>query len=480
MSHRGLVYLQASCRAGLLVLMCAIPRTIAAQVSVQAPISNSTISSTPYLQAASTTCNSEPTVSMGYSFDSSQQTYTFAGAQNLQLVVPASQALSSGPHTIYLKSWNGSNFGCYTAIPVTVADHNDSITVNAPSDGNTLYSPFTLNASAPNCNGQATSSMKYSTDSNQDSNPFSGGSINTSVSTSGLATGWHVLRVKAWGSGGNYCETDLQFNVPPSNGLTPSSTTSQFGQIELNANYTGSYNSCPNDGATNPVSFEWQTQPDCSTNGGSSNSGSTSIGYAPAFPTYGGNSSPAEMGSREFILAPAASGGGVRWFDPLGSDDSATHFQYDLWIYFPATSDINNLQELELDVNHAITSPSKLLYVLGVQCSFGAGVWQISTNGSNWASTGQTCSRSQFSAGSWHHVQIQTQHGSGGNTSIQYNAVAVDGGVTNLTCGGGTCSGTAQSSTWASTIGPNFQMDGTTQNGTVHAYTDAFTIFYWN
>lgn len=455
--------------------MCAAG-TAYAQVSVQAPSNGNVINTTPYLQAASTSCNSEATVSMGYSFDNSSTTYTFAGAQNLQVQVPSSQALSTGPHTIHLKAWNGSNFGCDTPVSVTVADSTDSVKVTSPADGNTLYSPFTLTAAASKCNGQTTSAMKYSTDSNADSGTFNGGSINTSVSTSGLATGWHILRVKAWGSSGSYCETDLQFNVPPSSGIIPATTASEFSQIEINPNYTGTYNSCPNDGATNPIPFQWQTQPDCNTNGGASNRGSTSIGYGPAFPTYKGNASPAEMGSREFVLTPAASGGGVRWFDPLGSSDSATHFVYDLWIYFPSTTDLSNLQELELDVNHATTSPAKLLYVLAVQCSFG-NKWQISPNGSTWQSTDQNCN--SFSAGVWHHVQIESQHGSGGNTSIQYDSIAIDGTVTPLTCSHTTCTGTAQTSTWSSVIGPNFQMDGTTNGGVVHAYVDAFNIFYW-
>lgn len=476
------------CSAGIAFLLCAVSGQAAAQVSVQTPPTSltvtPTVNTTPYLQATSTTCYSEPTVSMGYSFDSSQTTYTFNGAQNLQIQVPASQALSTGPHTINLKSWNASNQGCSTPVPVTVGGSGDAIAITSPADGNTLYSGFTLTASAADCDGQTTSSMEYSTDSNGDSSPFSGGTINTTVSTSGLATGWHILRVKAWGGGGSYCETDLQFNVPPANGLTPSSTAHQFGQIEMDANYTGTYNGCPNDGATNPVDHEWQTQPDCNSTGSSANQGSTTIGYAPAFPTYAGNSSPAEMGSREFVLTAAQSGGGVRWFDPLGADDAATHFIYDLWIYFPTTTDIDNLQELELDVNHAVTTPSKLLYVLGVQCSFGQGRWQVSPNGNTWTTTDQACSRSSFAAGTWHHVQIASEHGSGGDTTIQYESIAVDGAVSNLTCSGSTCLGTAQSnSTWASTIGPNFQMDGqlsgSETQAVVHAYVDAATIFYW-
>jgi hypothetical protein len=473
--------------AGVFALLLTGAAIAAAQdVHVQSPPYNTgvtpVVSETPYLQATSTTCKSSPTVSMGYSFDSSTTTYTFAGAQSLELVVPSAQKLSPGPHTINLKAWSAGN-SCYTAVPVTVADSNDSITISQvgnntgstpelPVNGETLYSPFTLKASAPDCNGVATSSMAYSTDNNSDSSPFDADTFSTSVSTSGLATGWHILRVKAW-AGSNYCESDVQFNVPPTNGLTPASTAKDLPQLEQNLPYTRGYGSCPNDGATDPQYIEWQTQPDCISPG----TGSTSTGYGPAVPTYGG-----EWESREFILTPVASGGDMRFVDPAGYDDSATHFLYDVWVYFPTQTDVDNLREFELDVNHVVNSPSGLFYELSVQCSDSAGRWQISPNAVGWSSTDQDCTvSSEFTPGTWHHIQVESEHGADGATNIKYDSVAVDGNVIPLTCnGGGACTGAAVSKTgWESTIGPNFQMDSTTQYGTVHVYTSAFNIFYW-
>jgi hypothetical protein len=471
--------------ACVFAFLSAVAVTVAAQdVQVQSPPNPSGITPvvtlTPYLQATSTTCKSSPTVSMGYSFDTSTTTYTFDGAQSLELVVPSGQ-LTTGPHTINVKSWSQGN-SCYTPVSVTVAASGDAVAVTAPTEGDTLYSPFTLTAAAPTCNGQTTSSMAYSTDNNGDSSPFNGGSINTAASTSGLATGWHTLRVKAWGSGGNYCETDVQFNVPPSNGITPPSTAVDLPQLEQNPPYTGNYSNCG--GATDPIYNEWQTQPDCNTPGQLNNVGTTTIGYAPAVPTYAGNFSPAEWESREFSLTPAAAGGGVRWVDPAGKDDSATHFIYDIWVYFPTQTDLDNLQELEMDVNHIVNVPSNLFYELSVQCSTSAGFWQYSNyvNGQDkWENTDQPCTiNSLLTPGEWYHIQIESEHGTNGATNMQYDYVAVNGNVIPLTCGGNAYTGTAQPvSNWESTIGPNFQMDGVSDGGVVNVYTDAFNIFYW-
>jgi len=52
--------------------------------------------------------------------------------------------------------------------------------------------------------------MTYSFDSQPDNPPVSATSMNQDISTT---TGTHLLRVKAWGNSGAYCETDLNINV---------------------------------------------------------------------------------------------------------------------------------------------------------------------------------------------------------------------------------------------------------------------------
>ena len=84
------------------------------------------------------------------------------------------------------------------------------ITVSAPLNGTTVPSSFLLQASAPTCVGQNTASMAYSFDSNADHILSGATSIHQMVTDT---AGSHILRVKAWGNSGAFCETDLNIII---------------------------------------------------------------------------------------------------------------------------------------------------------------------------------------------------------------------------------------------------------------------------
>jgi hypothetical protein len=84
------------------------------------------------------------------------------------------------------------------------------VTVSAPGNGVAVASSFLLQAKAATCQTQSTASMAYSFDSNADNILSGATSINQMVSTTG---GSHILRVKAWGNSGAFCETDLNITV---------------------------------------------------------------------------------------------------------------------------------------------------------------------------------------------------------------------------------------------------------------------------
>src|SRR5437016_14632694 len=84
------------------------------------------------------------------------------------------------------------------------------ITVSAPLNGTTVPSSFLLQASAPTCGGQNTSSMAYSFDSNADHILSGATSINQTITGT---SGGHILRVKAWGNSGAFCETNLNITI---------------------------------------------------------------------------------------------------------------------------------------------------------------------------------------------------------------------------------------------------------------------------
>jgi hypothetical protein len=173
----------------------------AADISVAAPATGSVVPSPFVLQATSTSCLSQPTASMAYSLDNSTDT-VFNPATSINTNVSTSR----GTHTLHVKSWGNGTF-CEKDIAITVGS---DIGVTSPINGSTVPSTFLLKTSAPTCGGQNTVSMTYSFDSQPDNPPVSATSMNQDISTT---AGSHLLRVKAWGNSGAFCETDLSINV---------------------------------------------------------------------------------------------------------------------------------------------------------------------------------------------------------------------------------------------------------------------------
>ena len=208
------------------IVLCAVvcgtsTNALAADITVSAPANGSVVSSPFLLKANSSTCMTQSTVSMAYSFDSGTDTI-FNPATSINTNVSTSQ----GTHTLRVKAWGSGGAFCEKDVAITVGT---GVQVSAPLNGTTVPSSFLLQASALTCGGQNTSSMAYSFD-NQTDNILSGAtSINQTVTDS---AGAHVLRVKAWGNGGAFCETDLNITVStqsivvstPSNNATVSTT----------------------------------------------------------------------------------------------------------------------------------------------------------------------------------------------------------------------------------------------------------------
>lgn len=458
-SARFISFVKSNRRLGAVFLVSALAGTAGAQLTVDAPINDSIVNSPLYLQAEAPSCDSQTTASMAYSIDSDSDV-VFSGAKALQTTV----TMPSGTHTLHVKAWSNTGYLCEQDISLGVGG---GVTVSAPARGAQVTSPFPLQAQAATCGGQSTTSMGYSFDSGTVTMFKGSTSLNTSASAS---TGAHLLRVKAWGDSGAYCETDGNLTVNASSGLVPASGAYQYDHLENDGTYTGSYASCG--GATGPDANLWQTQPDCGTSG--TQTGSTSLQPTP---TYGG-----ETNSREFTMNYTSSGGGVRWFDAKGGDNAATHFQYDAYVYIVDNTKVMNI---EMDMNHAITSPTSTVYILATQCNLAKGLWQVTVNG-NWVNTNASCTASQVASGVWHHFQIQTHHDANGGTGVYYDAVALDGNVTNITSctnpstgASISCQSTSENLGWGSVIGPNFQLDGSGTSGTATAYVDDFTIFYW-
>src|SRR5579859_1178465 len=90
-------------------------KAFAADITVSAPASGSIVASPFLLQASSSTCQTQPTASMAYSFDSGSDTI-FNPATSINTNVSASQ----GTHTLRVKAWGNSGAFCEKDLAITV------------------------------------------------------------------------------------------------------------------------------------------------------------------------------------------------------------------------------------------------------------------------------------------------------------------------------------------------------------------------
>ncbi len=145
------------------------------------------------------------------------------------------------------------------------------VTVNSPSNGESVSSPFTLSASSATCSSQSVSSMSYSLDSGGDLTTVNGQSMDVAI-TSGA--GEHTVHVKASGDNGAVCVTDVAVTVAAPVADSTDSTDSGVSSSSLSA---------PSNAVT-VSSIQalggWNAQHDSGTSG--SSSGRTSLVGSPS------------------------------------------------------------------------------------------------------------------------------------------------------------------------------------------------------
>jgi hypothetical protein len=452
-------------------------------VVISTPANNSTVPTTFQLQAQAPTCNGRSTSSMTYNFAGHPDASAVAG----QSIITQVTAPTTGVQQLNVKAWNGTGDLCETSVSIDAENTASEITISQPTDPNVAMS-FPLQASSTSCQGIRTNSMTYSFDHLTDAPAVAAQSINTTATAP--STGAHVLHVKAWNTSGGICVQDMNINVIDGGGtgLVPGSSQNPFTRIELLGDYTGGYEPCPSGskgGGVNGVDGQtsdsqvWQTQPDCGTVG-ANKTGNTSQTSPPTTPPSGDST------VRQFTIdnPDAMTGPGVRWSIKLCgkncTDGNAyTHFQYDAWVYFDATS-ATSVENLELDLNQVVTtSAGKDLYIFDMECNTDNRSnphWKVA----GWKDTDTPCS---IQSG-WHHYQLQFHRGPNLGDSINFDKVAIDSVVQNFTCGGGPCVKTpANPTAWATTwedyvLMPNFQIDNfASSNATAHV--DQFTIYRW-
>ena len=320
------------------------------------------------------------------------------------------------------------------------------VTVNSPSSGNAVGSPFTLSAIAVSCSSQNVSAMGYSFDSSADTTISDGTSIETAV---GSAAGTHTLHVKAWGDKGSACVTDVTIAVTA--GASP----------------TGGASSIPADAVT--VSniqalSNWEAEHDAG--GPGQSNGSTAI-----------VSSPSLYGSTRSFATQYSGGGDERYSVTYADDTQSTNFFYDAWVYF--TSSAASIGNLEMDTNQVM--PNGQTVIFGVQCDGYSGTWAYTANQGTAAhqnpqwlvAKGTTCNPRDWTRNTWHHVQASYSRNDAG--MITYHSVWLDGAESQLNA---TVNG-AFDLGWGPMINTQFQVDGLGASGTTKVYLDSLTVSRW-
>jgi hypothetical protein len=331
-----------------------------------------------------------------------------------------------------------------------------SVTVNSPSSGEQVTSPFKLSAVAINCGSKDVAAMGYSFDSSSDTTIIKGQSINEPIDA---PSGAHTLKVKAWGTG-VACVQDVNIDVRP--GGSGGSGGSGSSGVAV-----GSGNSVVPSNAISVSNLDtmssWTAKHD---NGGpGSSSGSTKV-----------VSSPSVSGNAREFATSFSSSGDVRYSLSFADDTSARNFLYDTWVY--VNSSASSIGNLEFDINQTMGDGKTVMF--GIICDGYTNTWSYTVNTGSASSprpkhigkSGTHCNVRGWTQNKWHHLQAYYSHDSSGN--ITYHSVWLDGVESQLneTVPGSYALG------WGPVINTQFQVDGLGSNHNT-VYLSNLAVHRW-
>jgi len=324
-------------------------------------------------------------------------------------------------------------------------------TVNSPTNGEQVGSPFTLNMTAGTCSGAPVTAVGYSLDGSTSTAVFYVQSMNGPVSA---PAGWHIVHVKVWNGYGAVCVTDVSFDVVTGASTGAGSGSSATSVIPSNAIGVSSIQALGN----------WSAIHDGGTPG--SSAGAMSMA-----------SSPSIDGAAKYFQNVFSYFGGERYAVSFSDDTTSTNFFYDTWVYIAGSS--TGFSNLEFDL--AQTMQNGQTVMMGFQCDTWDNTWDFAVNSGSatqyndtWAHSSAYCNVHNWAPNQWHHLQIwYTRNTSGW---VTYHAVWLDGTEQpiNVTAFSGYSLG------WGPSVITQFQIDGAS-SGTSwgYVYLDALTVYRW-
>jgi hypothetical protein len=412
-----------------------------------------------------------------------------------------------------------------------------AVTVNSPSNGSDVTTPFTLTATASSCSLQPISAMGYSLDNSASTTIVGGSSVTARVTA---AVGAHTLHVKSWGNRGASCVTDVAVTVAgavapavvsdavnvssPSSGTNVTSPfalmasapscggnqTSAMGYSFDNSTSTTILNGASiNTPITSPSGAHTLHVKAWGNGGGSCDTdvavnvtvpanvaaipaGAISVGAIQAMSGWkavndtggtgssnGGNNlvgSPAYSGTARQFATSYTNGGNERYYVSFGDDTESTNFMYDGWVYLNGSA--SSIGNIEMDMNQ--TMPNGQTAIFGFQCDGYNSTWDYTENKGTpqnpvdaWDKSTASCNPRSWSVNTWHHVQISYSRDDAGN--ITYKSVWLDDVQQNINA----TVNSAFALGWAPSLLTNFQVDGLGAGGSNTVYLDDLTIYRW-
>lgn len=266
-----------------------------------------------------------------------------------------------------------------------------TVSISSPTAGSSVGSPVHVVASSTST--KAIIASKIYVDSNL-SYSVASGNVDTMLP---MSAGSHYLVVQSWDAAGVIQKASRTITVgtvssgSTGGGMTIPATAKVFTDIDQIAG--------------------WESCTICAGPGGNGVSVPYSMGQ--------GVTSPAMDGSAvQFNISGTSPYGAALWWKQLGAVSTATNFVYDTYFYIknPVAA-----QALEFDANQSVGGHK---YIMGTQCNIkDHKAWDVfDAAKSTWVSTGIPCSPP--TAFTWHHLVLEFQRTSGGQTkfvSITYD-----------------------------------------------------------
>jgi hypothetical protein len=388
-------------------------------ITVTAPASGAHVTSPFSVVASTSTCDSKPAVSMGYSIDSGATTIV---STNFSALVSA----SVGKHTLHVKCWgvkaSGDSLVSITVLPTPIATpaispvagtytSSQSVLLSDATPGAKIY--YTTNGVAPSASSTLyTGAIPVSANTEIEAIAIAPGST-----SSGLARADFVIKPPS---------------VPP---MVPANATAATKIHLLDT---------------------WHFNHDAGTPG-SAEGESSLVGT----PSLSGQ-------SREFASS-YTDGGGEIFSVSYANDTTSMNFLYDGWVRIASGSTLANL---EMDSNQVTANGDTVIYAF--QCSGYSKLWEYSGAGATWVHSSQPCDPSTWTTDAWHHVQISYSRDDSGN--VTYHSVWLDGNEQAINA---TVPSSFPLGWQVGVVQTQFQVDGFSAAGSSVLYLDDLTIYRW-